>query len=95
MHDTADVIRRDTVTHFWVTGGPNFTRMSKNQVRNLVYNARRGGLVVMLFQRLSVNILDLSKLVFSDTVLLLLMRRGCSVWCVFLTPQLLALRKLT
>ena len=36
-------------------------------------------LVVMLFQRLSVNILYLSKLVFSATVLLLLMRRGCSV----------------
>ena len=36
-------------------------------------------LVVMLFQRLSVNILDLSKLVFSTTVLLLLMRRGCSI----------------
>ncbi len=40
MHDTADVIWRDTVAHFRVIGGPSFTGMSKNQVRNLVYNAR-------------------------------------------------------
>ena len=39
MHDTADVIWRDTVAHFRVIGGPSFTGMSKNQVRNLVYNA--------------------------------------------------------
>ena len=39
MHDTADVIWRDTVAYFRVIGGPSFIGMSKNQVRNLVYNA--------------------------------------------------------
>jgi hypothetical protein len=38
-HDIADVIWRDTVAHFRVIGGPNFTGMSKNQVKNLVDNA--------------------------------------------------------
>lgn len=79
MHNTADVTWRDTVPHFCASVSPNFTGMTKKQKVILFTKLLGVSLVPTLFQRLNHNILDLSIMVFSTTVLLLLMRGKCSV----------------